>query len=296
MNHLKNRPLETIIHRTGDMPFLLHHTVVIAGDQQALYLHCHPEAEFFYVTGGELLFHIENNEFVLHAGDGIFIPPNLVHFAETLSLDCGCEFHASVFSLELLEKALPDSDMTFFLPIREHRMECICPLYKREPANSFLLSMLQIISTYKELPSRTYELALPGMLLVCWQELYNLYFCTLNETVNKKGGSTQISAALYPVLDYIMENYAKQITLDELAGKAGFSEGYFCRSFHTFTGLSPFEYLNRTRIIKSLDLLSGTNKKITDIASECGFNNISYYNRIFYKIMHTTPSAYRKMS
>lgn len=88
--------------------------------------------------------------------------------------------------------------------------------------------------------------------------------------------------------------WKKDITLKNLASCVHLSEGQFCRSFKLLTGLSPFRYLNRYRILQSCNELNHTNKKITDIATMNGFNNISYYNREFMKLMEMTPSEYRK--
>ena len=49
----------------------------------ALYLHWHPELEFFYVEEGDVEFFIENHAFLLKKGDGIFVPPKLMHWART---------------------------------------------------------------------------------------------------------------------------------------------------------------------------------------------------------------------
>ena len=62
-----------------------------------------------------------------------------------------------------------------------------------------------------------------------------------------------------------------------------------------YYNISPFEYLNYIRIIHASKLLKSTKKLITDIASECGFDNISYFNRVFKRIMGITPNAYRKL-
>ena len=95
-------------------------------------------------------------------------------------------------------------------------------------------------------------------------------------------------------LDYIKTHFSDSLTLPELAQKSGLSESYFSHSFRNLTGFSPIAYVNRLRIIKSCEYLTKTNKKITEIASLCGYNNISYFNRIFYKMMERTPSEYRK--
>ena len=129
-----------------------------------------------------------------------------------------------------------------------------------------------------------------GLLLCAWQELYNLHFSVLNE----KASFSPTRAEIQTAMKYIQQNYADTISLSELAAKVGLSEGHFCRSFKNFTGITPFAYLNKIRIIKSCELLSQTNKKITDIAILCGFNNISYFNRVFYRVMGVPPSEYRK--
>ena len=93
---------------------------------------------------------------------------------------------------------------------------------------------------------------------------------------------------------FFSENYHQNITLEELAEYAHLSEGQFCRSFKELTGMTPFRYLIRYRILQSCNQLLLTDKKVTEIALSCGFNNISYYNRAFFKIMRMTPTEYRK--
>ena len=96
--------------------------------------------------------------------------------------------------------------------------------------------------------------------------------------------------AKFRICSFIDQN----ITLEELAEYAHLSEGQFCRSFKELTGMTPFRYLIRYRILQSCNQLLLTDKKVTEIALSCGFNNISYYNRAFFKIMRMTPTEYRK--
>lgn len=281
-------PLENIIHRTGANPFSIHYTGIATADNNALYLHCHPEAEFFLLEKGELLFHVENQSFPLHAGDAIFIPPNLIHSAER-SRQTPCGFHAIVFSTELPEQFFT-SHKQFFAPLYQNRLQCIYPIYSSVPDNRLLLQHLNTMLAYQNTPLETYELAMIGTLLICWQELFNLSFSHINTTPDPEALQVQLQKSL----DFILMHFAEPISLTELSNQSGYSEGYFCHSFKSFTGYSPFEYLNRVRIAKSCDLLIQTNQKITDIALQCGFSNISYFNRTFHRLIGHTPSAYRK--
>jgi AraC-like DNA-binding protein len=95
-------------------------------------------------------------------------------------------------------------------------------------------------------------------------------------------------------INYIHENYVTDLTLELLANQSGLCKGTFCRYFKKLTGESPFTYISRYRIRKSCEQLLNTEMKITQIASQCGFYNISYYNRTFMQYMKCKPSEYRK--
>ena len=68
----------------------------------------------------------------------------------------------------------------------------------------------------------------------------------------------------------------------------------FRRKFKAAVGVSPKEYLTLCRVFRACQMLKNTDKKVIDIAQECGFEDISGFNRCFLKYMNTTPRAYRK--
>lgn len=284
-------PLEDIIHRTDSRPFSIHFTEVPNGNPSALYLHCHPETEFFYLVSGEVTFTVENRDYSLKDGEGIFIPPNLIHSAVTSNSDQEpCCFYAIVFSPEMLEMKLPPYCHTYFAPFTGNICEYIYPIYRDVTGNETLLTILpKLFDAYGKALSSC-ELRITGLLLVCWQELYNLCFSKLTQTTIRNGPTEDLQKSL----EYIRIHFADSLTLTELAEKAGLSESYFSHSFRNLTGFSPIAYVNRLRITQSCEYLTKTNKKITEIATLCGYNNISYFNRIFYKTMERTPSEYRK--
>lgn len=287
----EKRYVEKIIHRTGKSSFSLHSTIVDEDDTSALYLHCHSEAEIFYLDAGEIEFYVENHIYHLKSGDAIFIPPNMTHHADKCGrLDIKCHYHAVVFSIESLFEKYSNENSIYFSGISRRRLECIFPLYAVDDKNKTLLSILPTIfaNTYGQ--PIDIELSVTGMLLICWQELYNNYFSVLEKHTPFGKDYSEIQTSI----DYVLNHYSEPITLSTLASYSGFCEGHYCHVFKNCTGFTPFEYVNRIRIIKSCDLLAQTNKKITDIAILCGFNNVSYYNRTFTKIIGSTPSQYRK--
>ena len=96
------------------------------------------------------------------------------------------------------------------------------------------------------------------------------------------------------VLNYIRKNYASRLTLADLADVLNLSPEHFCRLFHSITGKSPIDYLNYYRIECACELLSSSQKSITEVAYSCGFNDLSYFNRIFKRYKKVTPGHYQK--
>lgn len=100
--------------------------------------------------------------------------------------------------------------------------------------------------------------------------------------------------ALLSVLSYINENYHRQITLSELAKKAGYSKSRFSHIFSEMTGTTPIKYQNDIRLKNSCEMLSSNIYPISEIAISCGFSDPLYYSKIFKKKYGITPSQYRK--
>lgn len=91
---------------------------------------------------------------------------------------------------------------------------------------------------------------------------------------------------------YANTYFSKNINLSTLARLYQLNEKYAGRIFQKYTGVSFCTYLNQVRILHAKQLLE-TDQSIIDIALECGYSNISYFNRVFKKLTAQTPSQYR---
>jgi len=97
------------------------------------------------------------------------------------------------------------------------------------------------------------------------------------------------------IFDLALNNYHKDITLDEVAEVATMTPNAFCRYFKQRTNKTFIQFLTEIRIEKSCKLLSKNNElSIAEIAYQCGFKNISNYNRKFKSTKNSTPTEYRK--
>lgn len=275
--------LEKIPHITNANPYSLHSTVFSKDSLPALYLHFHPEYEFLYLAEGALEIIIHNTSYILQEGDAIFIPPSLLHSAYAIS-NQGV-FYAVVFSEEFLTLSGELSTLSSYIN-EANRMEYILAL---TPTTDWHLEILWYL---KKLFTHAYDFSsmntyVKSHLLIIWQYLHK-HLITGNQPRKRE------HPQLKEVLDFIHAHYQEDISLDMLTDIAHMSKEHLCRTFKKCTGYTPFAYLKYYRILQSCRLLQETDKKISEICTLCGFNNISYFNREFLETMNTTPSKYRK--
>ena len=87
--------------------------------------------------------------------------------------------------------------------------------------------------------------------------------------------------------------YAEPLDVRAVAAVAHVSEAHFSRSFRSVFGETPHRYLQRRRVERSMFLLRETDRRVTDICLDVGFNSLGTFSRTFREIVGETPSDYR---
>ena len=103
---------------------------------------------------------------------------------------------------------------------------------------------------------------------------------------------TRMLADFQSLLSYIDDHYADNISLEYAAADMNFSTGYFSKIFKKLMGINFVTYLNLVRVEHAAYELRNTEQKFTEIALNCGFNNIRTFNRVFKEITGCTPSEF----
>jgi len=93
---------------------------------------------------------------------------------------------------------------------------------------------------------------------------------------------------------FIEENLDRPITLSEVSKESGMSKYHFARTFKAVTGITFKTYHNQRRIEAAKALLRNPGTRVTDACYHVGFNDISYFNRVFRRLEGMNPSSYRK--
>ena len=106
--------------------------------------------------------------------------------------------------------------------------------------------------------------------------------------------TTDYLAQMDRALDYIDQNLTGDLNLSSVAREAAMSPAYFSSLFKKLNGMTLWEYVQSRRIEMAVEMLLSTDRSVTQIAMECGYNSISNFNRSFKAITGHSPVAYRK--
>lgn len=114
------------------------------------------------------------------------------------------------------------------------------------------------------------------------------------EWENSINSGPKLKELIKVAINYINMNYERDISLGDISKYVFLSPSYFTRAFREETGMSPINFLLKTRIDRSKELLEDHGLKVSDIALSVGFSNQQRFNEMFKKFTGTTPMKYRK--
>lgn len=115
----------------------------------------------------------------------------------------------------------------------------------------------------------------------------------VRKTYSAPSAALSNSHRLAHTIEYIREHLDEPLRVNMLSEKACMSESHFYRVFKNELGSSPVDFINEERIKLASQLLQDPHRKIKEVYMECGFENRSYFNRVFKRQKHLSPSEYQ---
>lgn len=133
-----------------------------------------------------------------------------------------------------------------------------------------------------------------GYLMKCKAELYNIIYTMQQEYVSEYLPAKKLEI-IKPAIDYIHENYTKEIiSIEALSEMCNITPEYFRRIFKTFYGVSPVRYINNLKITMAKELLESKMYSVTEAANQAGYTDMAHFSREFKRSMGISPSEYKK--
>ena len=251
-------------------------------------LHCHEELELNFIRNakgakriiGDHVAEIDQYELVL-------VGSNLPHVWETYKCksneikEITIQFHKDLFD----EKFLRRNQMNYIRKMLERSAKGI--LFSTETIQQIesrltILSQKQGFDSVLELLSILHDLSVSR----------NMH--TLSDTIFSGAELTYNSRRIEKVLEHMNHNFHRNVKLDEVAKLVNMTPASFSRFFKQRTGISFIDSLLELRLGHSSRQLIDSTHSIAEIAYNCGFNNISNFNRLFKKKKGCTPKEFRE--
>lgn len=250
--------------------------------------HWHNEFEIVAVSEGVVDCHVGQESFRLKAGEAVFINSRVLH--QFTAKDYGIMPNI-VFSPEFIAPEQTVIYDKFIAPIEKSTMEYlvfknICEWHNR---------VLELLSTlfYEISVDGFNELKVRNILSEAWVIILEQVRHTLRENkcvndANSSGNSVKL------MIQYIGAHYMEEISLNDIAASVNISKNTAMRYFAANIGVSPVDYLIKYRIGISCKMLRETSDKISHIAGCVGYENTSYFCRLFRKYVGVSPKKYRE--
>ncbi len=251
--------------------------------------HWHNEFEFGIVMKGSVEYTIYNGQCAtavqtLNEGDGIFINANSLHSARGIGK--GSKLASCVFPVTFFRPVPFRSSLLLF---NKPQLSGL-PLYKNNEADRGLLSAIKELCGISETETG-YELhCIEIVCRICRLLTIRIHDEDLHAPENRSVQEQRTR----DILSYIHDNYSRALNIGDIAKAVCISRTECFRSFRAVIGKTPAEYLTEYRLSKAAALLSDTDRTVSDICFSCGFNDPSYFSKVFREKSGLTPGIYRK--
>lgn len=224
-------------------------------------LHFHLAFEMIFVSDGQLYVCVDRKEYQLQKNDLIFIFPNQIHEFKTLEHS---EIMVLLFSPELIgdfcmnfKGLIPDDNVLHFT--EKIDFDKLSSIYRQK---SFLYA-------------------------VCADLINRTSFSPVKQSPQTK--------VLYKMLLCVEENYSSNLTLKTVAKHLQYDYPYISKLFARQMNMTFTDYLNHYRISQACYLLKNSQQSISEVAINCGYNNLRTFHRNFRKIIGESPVKYREL-
>ena len=250
--------------------------------------HWHEEMELIVIQKGSGVVHVDFSRYVVEAGSIVAVLPGHLHSIEEL---CGekMEYENILFRPEMLLSGSEDLCSRQFLE----------PLFTgkflvEQHIHPGLSYYDQFSATIKQMDRlcdkrpQGYQLAVKG-------GLFQLMFLLSSHLQSERMSGTQEKTLekLKFIVRYVQEHYQEPIAVAQMAELCHYSESHFMKFFKIHMKTSFVRYLNDYRLTMAHRMLGATSDSVLEIAEKSGFDNLSYFNRMFKKKYGVTPRQIR---
>ena len=246
--------------------------------------HVHKAVELLYVKNGSYTVLLDGVEYEIEKGDLVLFCSNAIHHVFTKNLPENEYYVIKISPTFFLQFSTEDEGaeyvMRFAINRRENKSIWTCRELEGTPLFSALQSLIDEYEKNKYASQVATKLKIMELLVEILRS---------DSSSVEKAPHTQAAALIYNTMVFVRNHYAEDMDERELARSLGMSYSYFSRSFKRVTGMTFKQYLNRTRVNQAEKMLCRGGASVSEVATRCGYNSISYFISVYKSITGKTP-------
>ena len=246
--------------------------------------HVHKAVELLYVRSGSYSLLLDGVEYEIGEGDLVLFCSNAIHHVFTKNLPRNEYYVIKISPAFFLQFSTQEEGAEYVMRFAVNRKGSKCIWTKEELEGTPLFSALQ--SLIGEHEGKKYASGVATKLKI--MELL-VEILRSDSPADEKTPHNQTAALIYNTMVFVRNHYAEDMDERELARSLGMSYSYFSRSFRRVTGMTFKQYLNRMRVNQAEKLLCRGGISVSEAATRCGYNSISYFISVYKSITGKTP-------
>jgi AraC-like DNA-binding protein/mannose-6-phosphate isomerase-like protein (cupin superfamily) len=277
-------------HGEDEFPYITY-LCTIPLDFTSVPTHWHNEYEIIYVKKGQGVISLDLEYHDVKAGDIILIVPGQLHSIEQKA-DETMEYENLIFGADIIANKHNDYCYTnFFSSLTKRTLQY--PTIFNQSTCKYYHDIARCIDNADEI-CKTFP---HGYQLAIKSYLFQMFFVIFTNLPKDKPPTKKKKSLdkMKLIVKYVENNYADNITIEDMANLCDFSQSHFMKFFKNNMEVSFIEYLNNYRLTMASRLLISSSSSIIAISMESGFDNLSYFNRLFKKKYDMTPSEFRRL-
>lgn len=253
--------------------------------------HWHADVEVMYVVQGRIVLRTNMNEYVLCAGDALFINSNVLHYQKPCSDTKVITLNQVFDPLLISGKYRSIYAQKYVEPILACREIDVMLFHQSDVRHRKIIDFIKLAQDAADEQTYGYELLVRNYLSSMW-----LLLCQEadEKLTAKKVVKSSGEDRLKDMMRYIQAHYMEKVSLKDIAYAANISEREALRTFRANLDITPFTYLMEYRLRMATVQLTETEAPVSQIAYDCGFSSPSYFGKEFREAMGCTAQEYRK--
>lgn len=266
---------ESVDYENPQFPIIVHYDSL--GATLFLDTHWHEELEMLYMLAGQLKITSNQAVFFANPGDVVFINANSVHTLENITSSC----------------------QYYCILVKPHFLLTLLPTLKI-PEETFITKDTTVVGSVERIIQEFYTKPTEYK-TVLQAELMALMVYLCRTIVHQKQTDSTISISLQTqkvqqAIDYIYQHFNEKITVTDICTAINFSKSYCSRCFRQITGKTIVDFINELRLNYAFHLIQLDKYTIYQCAEKSGFQNISYFTKLYQNHFGFLPSQTKQQA